>query len=454
MNRRGALAALAAGTAGVAIGRSGNSAGVGAEQSVGLTPVEFTAPIDMSDTYLTRVDTVLAETSKTIRVISTSKTDAVFAEVVDSISSNGVVDPVLEYGYNIGQSGSRRSDSEPSWCITFEGGWFNPSSGHEQVEWHLQYNGILGVKRPISVAVDKVTGHTSTALQVTSGPVNSIGTTFAVIDQDGAGVLSYDGACWYVKDSMVIEGGPDGVLDLGDAVVNSGVQFNLRAAPGGTCYQTWNEGTTQRWIDYVPAGDASPRYIRDAVNEKMHVTYQPGPGAGGGSSVFDCKVDAYSLEVQSTSRFLGEMEVQGGTYGVLTLGDATTNQGVQFNLRAAPGATCYQTWNEGATERWIDYVPAGAASPRYMRDSLNAKMHVTYEPGAGTGGGASIFDCRVSAHSLEVQSASRFSGDVGFYGAAPAAKPVVSGSRSNGAALRSVLTALSALGLVTNSTVA
>ena len=316
---------------------------------MGLTPVEFTAPIDMSDTYLTRVDTVLAETSKTIRVISTSKTDAVFAEVVDSISSNGVVDPVLEYGYNIGQSGSRRSDSEPSWCITFEGGWFNPSSGHEQVEWHLQYNGVLGVKRPISVAVDKVTGHTSTALQVTSGPVNSIGTTFAVIDQDGAGVLSYDGNCWYVKDSMVIEGGPDGVLDLGDAVVNSGVQFNLKAAPG---------------------------------------------------------------------------------------------------------ATCYQTWNEGATERWIDYVPAGAASPRYMRDSLNAKMHVTYEPGAGTGGGASIFDCRVSAHSLEVQSASRFSGDVGFYGAAPAAKPVVSGSRSNGAALRSVLTALSALGLVTNSTVA
>lgn len=43
---------------------------------------------------------------------------------------------------------------------------------------------------------------------------------------------------------------------------------------------------------------------------------------------------------------------------------------------------------------------------------------------------------------------------VGFYGAAPVAKPTVTGSRADGTALQSLLTALATLGLITNSTTA
>ena len=45
----------------------------------------------------------------------------------------------------------------------------------------------------------------------------------------------------------------------------------------------------------------------------------------------------------------------------------------------------------------------------------------------------------------------RLDGNIGFYGAAPAAKPTVTGSRGANAALASLLTALATLGLITDS---
>jgi hypothetical protein len=43
---------------------------------------------------------------------------------------------------------------------------------------------------------------------------------------------------------------------------------------------------------------------------------------------------------------------------------------------------------------------------------------------------------------------------LGFFGATPATKPTVTGSRTDGTALTSLLTALAALGLITDSTTA
>jgi hypothetical protein len=48
----------------------------------------------------------------------------------------------------------------------------------------------------------------------------------------------------------------------------------------------------------------------------------------------------------------------------------------------------------------------------------------------------------------------KVTGNVGFYGTTPAAKPTVSGSRTDGSALASLLTALAGLGLITDSTTA
>lgn len=45
----------------------------------------------------------------------------------------------------------------------------------------------------------------------------------------------------------------------------------------------------------------------------------------------------------------------------------------------------------------------------------------------------------------------RVTGDVGFYGATPGAKPEVTGAKDGNAALESLLTALADLGLITDS---
>jgi hypothetical protein len=55
-------------------------------------------------------------------------------------------------------------------------------------------------------------------------------------------------------------------------------------------------------------------------------------------------------------------------------------------------------------------------------------------------------------NSLEIDADLNHDGtNVGFYGSAPASKQVVTGSRGGNAALASLLTALSTIGLITNS---
>ena len=61
---------------------------------------------------------------------------------------------------------------------------------------------------------------------------------------------------------------------------------------------------------------------------------------------------------------------------------------------------------------------------------------------------------RSAANVLKTDDALSIAGNVGFYGTTPAAKPTVTGSRTDGTALTSLLTALATLGLITDSTTA
>jgi hypothetical protein len=61
---------------------------------------------------------------------------------------------------------------------------------------------------------------------------------------------------------------------------------------------------------------------------------------------------------------------------------------------------------------------------------------------------------RSAPDTLKTDDSLAVGGNVGFRGSAPAAKPVVSGSRGGNAALASLITALAGQGLITDSTTA
>ncbi len=87
---------------------------------------------------------------------------------------------------------------------------------------------------------------------------------------------------------------------------------------------------------------------------------------------------------------------------------------------------------------------AGADNRIYFKDAAGTVQQVIVPGGAQTFTAAQIF-----SHNVTVGGSGK---QVGFYGATPASKPTVSGSKGGNAALASLLTALANLGLITDST--
>lgn len=88
------------------------------------------------------------------------------------------------------------------------------------------------------------------------------------------------------------------------------------------------------------------------------------------------------------------------------------------------------------------------------RVCANLAASALYLQGSGSGGvvveGTGTFQT-TSDTPMQAGGTFRVVGNVGFYGASPQAKPTVSGSHGSNAALQSLLTALSTLGLITNN---
>lgn len=105
-----------------------------------------------------------------------------------------------------------------------------------------------------------------------------------------------------------------------------------------------------------------------------------------------------------------------------------------FVMSDGSGTSCYQLFRDGTTNVYSisKFVDNTLSFFNYTNSGERAIcMH--------DGGGITIGD----------------SGEnVGFYGETPQPKPTVTGSRSSGAALESLLTALDTLGLITNNTTA
>lgn len=131
-----------------------------------------------------------------------------------------------------------------------------------------------------------------------------------------------------------------------------------------------------------------------------------------------------------------------GTSTTLTIGNRSNPATAIMNFDPPSGYGSQIQFKRAGAASWLFYD--ANSSSFFFRDSVNGKMHVTFSPGAGAGGG-----------STEVNSALKVDGNVGFYGAAPVAKPVITGSRAGeSASTASLRAALVALGLVTDSTTA
>lgn len=91
--------------------------------------------------------------------------------------------------------------------------------------------------------------------------------------------------------------------------------------------------------------------------------------------------------------------------------------------------------------------PTFAATNSSVTMTNAATVYIANSPAAGTN------VTLTNAYALWVDDgASRFDGNVGFFATAPVAKQTVTGSRDSNAALASLLTALAAFGLITDST--
>ena len=190
--------------------------------------------------------------------------------------------------------------------------------------------------------------------------------------------------------------------------------------------------------------------------------------------------------IEATQQF-GGLALSNGTNVVAKLSgfDATNDKGI-LSLASA-GTTIVQLSAASGAPNYINsalYLGNGSTSatptPRTLAatggsgtDIAGAGLFLTGGIGTGAGAGGSIFLCtsptsttgstpntvtdRLTIDTTGLATFAnnvRVNGNVGFYNTAPVAKPTVSGAKGSNAALASLMTALAALGLVTDTTTA
>lgn len=140
-----------------------------------------------------------------------------------------------------------------------------------------------------------------------------------------------------------------------------------------------------------------------------------------------------------------------GRFSALTLENATNPS---FIIRSEAGQTRGVYLNTNAAPRWLVYADTAAESG--SNAGSNFKI-ARFNDAGSTLGDALILD-RVSGNMIvpaAVNVGGAFDHDgstIGFYGATPAGKPTITGSKGGNAALTNLLGALAGMGLLTDST--
>lgn len=147
----------------------------------------------------------------------------------------------------------------------------------------------------------------------------------------------------------------------------------------------------------------------------------------------------FSIDNSGNANFTGSQVDLSGVSPSLLIGTyAANNSSLVLDSTNVAGGQSGITFNKVGGAQWLLYRPTND-NALYLRDQVGGKMALTFSTGPGVTG------------LMTVNNALQVMGSVGFYGTYPVPKPIVSGAKGSNAALASLLTALAAQGLITDS---
>ncbi len=197
--------------------------------------------------------------------------------------------------------------------------------------------------------------------------------------------------------------------------------------------------------DVITGGTSEGSVLRNLRLRGTTLTV-PAPSVSNEWKITDGTIDWWRLHAASGQIYqAGPLTLVGNNNSgsvagttALTIGNNSTAADAVLNFNAPSGQINQIQFKRAGTNSWLFYDANSTSF--FFRDSVNSKMHLTFTPGSGAGGG-----------STEVNSALKIVGNVGFYNTAATAKQTVTGAKGGNAALGSLLTALATIGLITDS---
>lgn len=208
----------------------------------------------------------------------------------DTVTSSGVVDPVLFFGANVTGGGALVDNAKGGAWVAIEGDYYTNSGfdglWHHQNEMHLQMTnpGNTTARRVFSASYDWALGKTDTSLH---------GDYFSIAAGNGTQVLNWsDGTGVYLHRALYIE---SALAEIG--LTNGTADANLRlnhkqSAAGGIVFATENGDI---WRTYM-TGDKK-LYQRDNDGGRMAQTWVSGTA---GSSSARTDIDTRLRVVRGT----------------------------------------------------------------------------------------------------------------------------------------------------------
>lgn len=148
------------------------------------------------------------------------------------------------------------------------------------------------------------------------------------------------------------------------------------------------------------------------------------------------------------------------TYSQFILGrnNADTSLNIKNNADYGIGIAL-DSGTSAAQSSSVDFSDRGTVKWRIIKNNGNSFLIISDPLGSpvnvaefSPGGGGALGIGRTPSYALDVNGSAGFRSTVGFNGTAPISKPTVTGAKGGNAALASLLTALAAYGLITDST--